>query len=156
MQLTLTADYAARVMIHLASLPVGERASRDILAEASQTPTHFLSKILQSLARSGLIVSRRGASGGFALARPADQLTLLDVLEAIEGPLALNRCLEKSTPCSRSTWCGAHLVWARAQAALIEVLRSATLTELARQSHPLPPLEVCVLTSGTAGSVPWN
>lgn len=156
MQLTLTADYAARVMIHLASRPFGDRVSRDILAEAGQVPAHFLSKILQALARSGLIVSRRGAAGGFALARPADQMTLLDVLEAIEGPLALNRCLEPSTPCSRAGWCGAHMMWARAQTALADVLRSATLIELARQSHISPPLEVCVLAGGTPRSVPWN
>lgn len=156
MQLTLTADYAARVMIHLASLPFGERVSRDILAAAGEIPAHFLGKILQALARSGLIVSRRGAAGGFALARPADQMTLLDVLEAIEGPLALNRCLQKATPCSRAGWCGAHLVWARAQAALAEVLRSATLMDLARQSGITSPLEVCVLSSGVAGSAPWS
>lgn len=95
MQLTRAADYAVRVMVHLAGLPIGTRTTRDELAAHGDVPEHFLSKILQSLARSGLIAAHRGMMGGYELARPAESVTLLDVVEAMEGPLVLKR------PCDR-------------------------------------------------------
>ena len=70
MQLTRAADYAVRVMIHLAKLPDGTRVNRDGLAEAADVPTHFLSKVLQILVRARLIAAHRGTSGGFSLAIP--------------------------------------------------------------------------------------
>jgi len=134
MQLTRAADYAVRVMIHLAGLPSGSRASRENLAQMGQIPIHFLGKILQSLTRAGLIASHRGATGGFSLLRRADELTLLDVIEAIEGPLWLNQCVDPSQPCARQGWCEAHRLWVEAQEAMVKVLRSACLTDLARDS----------------------
>jgi cytochrome b6-f complex iron-sulfur subunit len=72
MQLTRAADYAVRVMIHLATLPAGTRISRDSLAAATEVPTHFLSKVLQQLSRARLIAVQRGTSGGFSLAVSAE------------------------------------------------------------------------------------
>lgn len=156
MQLTLTSDYAARVLIYLATLPPGARRNRDELAEAGQVPVHFLGKILQALARAGLIVSQRGMAGGFSLARPAEQLTLLDVVEAVEGPLALNRCLSAATPCSRQAWCAAHALWARAQRALADVLRSSSILELARQTRAGNSRELCALQSAQTEACRWS
>src|SRR5690242_15375904 len=93
MQLTRAADYASRVMVHLATLPAGTRASLPALAEATDVPEQFLSKVLQMLGRGGLIQSQRGATGGFELTADPERVTLLDVIEAIEGPIKLNLCL---------------------------------------------------------------
>src|ERR1039457_4791992 len=90
MQLTRAADYAVRVMIHLAGLPPDTRASRAELAVAAECPEQFLSKVLQSLTRARLVVSHRGNTGGFELPNIHRAATLLEVVEAIEGPIRLN------------------------------------------------------------------
>jgi len=134
MQLTRAADYAVRVMIHLAGLPPGTRASRSQLAEAAECPEQFLSKVLQTLSRAGLMVSHRGNTGGFELPEKHRSVTLLQIVESVEGPIRLNACLDEDQSCPRSGWCAGHLVWAEAQRAMLEVLRSATVRELAQRS----------------------
>jgi Rrf2 family protein len=133
MQLTRAADYAVRVMIHLAALPPGTRVSRSELSTAAECPEQFLCKVLQSLARAGLIVSHRGNTGGFELQESHRSASLLQVVEAIEGPLHLNVCLNHSQGCSRQGWCPAHTVWGEAQNALSKVLGAATIGDLARR-----------------------
>lgn len=93
MQVTRTADYGVRAMMHLAALGGGTRASAAAVAAAADVPPSLMSKILQRLASTQLVVSHRGKEGGFELARPAAQISLLDVLVALEGPLCLNVCL---------------------------------------------------------------
>ncbi len=134
MQLTRAADYALRVMIHLAAQPAGSRASRETLAEATQVPPQFMGKVLQALTRAELIKSHRGSLGGFELGRPSNQLNVLQVIEAIEGPICLNVCLTGGEGCGRSWWCSGHTVWQEAQAALVGVLRDATLDRLAAEA----------------------
>jgi Rrf2 family protein len=134
MQLTRAADYAVRVMIHLAGLPSGKRTSRDELAAAADCPEQFLSKVLQSLTRAGLVVSHRGNTGGFELPETRREATLLEVIEAIEGPMRLNLCLTSEHACTRQSWCPAHGVWEQAQSAMVAVLRNSTIGGLARQS----------------------
>jgi len=135
MQLTRAADYAVRVMIHLAGLPPETRASRTELAEAAECPDQFLSKVLQTLTRAGLIVSHRGNTGGFELPARQRNASVLEIVEAIEGPIRLNLCMVSEAACERSTWCPAHAVWAEAQAAMTTVLRQATISRLAAQLH---------------------
>jgi len=133
MQLTRAADYAVRVMVHLAGLPPGTRASRSELAAAAGCPEQFLSKVLQSLARARLIVSHRGNTGGFELPALGTTASVLTVVEAIEGPLRLNVCLTGDQGCERQGWCPAHPVWAEAQQAMVAVLEKASITGLAQQ-----------------------
>lgn len=149
MQLTRAADYAIRVMIHLAGLPPESRASRAELAVAAECPEQFLSKVLQNLTRAGLVLSHRGNTGGFELPNNHRTATLLDVVEAIEGPLRLNICLNSDRCCSRQEWCPAHDVWVNAQAAVAEVLRSATIGNLAQQAAVRKP-------NGQLGAPKWN
>jgi Rrf2 family protein len=132
MQLTRAADYAVRVMIHLAGMPAGSRVSRDELAQAAECPEQFLSKVLQGLTRAGLIVSHRGNTGGFELPASQRSASILSVVEAIEGPLHLNICLASEQACSRQGWCPAHTVWAEAQTAMANVLKAASISDLAR------------------------
>jgi Rrf2 family protein len=134
MQLTRAADYAVRVMIHLAGLPPGARVSRSELSVAAECPEQFLCKVLQNLTRAGLVISHRGNTGGFELEESHRSASVLEVVEAVEGPIRLNLCLTSDHACNRQGWCPAHGVWAEAQAALLQVLRGATISFLAQQA----------------------
>ena len=134
MQLTRAADYAVRVMVHLATLAPCERALLPALARATDTPESFLSKVLQALAHSRLIASHRGQSGGFEILPRGREASMRDVIEAIDGPIRLNVCLLSSRSCGRSSWCPAHPVWERAQNAMLDVLSKATIADLAAQA----------------------
>ncbi len=134
MQLTRAADYAVRVMIHLAGMPPGARASRSNLADAAECPEQFLSKVLQNLTRAGLVISHRGNTGGFELPELHRQASLLQVVEAIEGPLRLNVCLAGNAACSRQAWCPAHPVWAKAQQAMADVLANSNIAALSQKA----------------------
>jgi Rrf2 family protein len=138
MQLTRAADYAVRVMIHLAGLPPGTRASRAELAEAAECPEQFLSKVLQSLTRTGLVISHRGNTGGFELPEANSRASILEIVEAVEGPMRLNVCLSSDHSCARQSWCPAHMVWARAQEAMTNVLQNTSIAELAHQVSIAP------------------
>lgn len=133
MQLTRAADYAVRVMIHLARLEPGSRASRGELAIAADCPEQFLAKVLQSLTHAGLVVSHRGNTGGFELPVVRRDATLLDIVEALEGPIRLNTCLGPEE-CSRKDGCPAYPIWHDAQEALVAVLRRKTIGEMAQST----------------------
>ena len=133
MQLTRAADYAVRVMVHLAGLKPGVRASRAELAEAAGCPEQFLAKVMQILARAQLVISHRGNTGGFELPEAQRRASMLDVIEAVEGPIHLNLCIDSACGCERKSWCPAHRVWVEAQVAMTGVLRNARLDDLARQ-----------------------
>ncbi len=138
MHLTQAADYGVRAMIHLASLEPGSRMSSRGLAGAVGSPEPFLTKVMQSLAAAHLVSSRRGNTGGFALAKSPEQISVLDVVEAIEGPVVLNNCTESNQPadqrCFRISWCAAHIVWTQAQIGLRRTLGAALLSDLAADS----------------------
>lgn len=142
MQLTRAADYAVRVMVHLASLPTHERVLLPALAVATGAPESFLSKVLQALSRAELIVSRRGQSGGFEILPNGRQASMLEVIEAIDGPLSLNICLISDRSCAREAWCPAHPVWVEAQRAMLGVLSSAMIAHLA-EKRPASQARIC-------------
>jgi Rrf2 family protein len=134
MQLTRAADYAVRVMVHLATLPPEQRAFLPDLAEATAAPESFLSKVMQALAHADLVSSKRGKLGGFAILPRGREATMREVIEAIDGPIRLNACLNGGKDCERKTWCPAHPVWARAQRAMIDVLMSVTVQVMASRA----------------------
>jgi Rrf2 family protein len=131
MQLTRGADYGVRVMVHLAALPWHRRVSLQALAESTGAPESFLSKVLQSLARAELINSRRGQLGGFEISARGRESSMREVIEAIDGPMSLNVCLTEKGRCPRQTWCPAHPVWVKAQGAVLDVLNTARIADLA-------------------------
>jgi len=135
MQITRATDYAVRVMIHLAGLPPGSTVRQSQLSKATDVSGHFLSKVLQQLVRGRLIRSQRGSGGGYALAVSASGVSLLDVVQAMEGPVHLNQCLEEGPSCDRKSWCPAHKVWIEAQAAVENVLSRASVANLAAQAQ---------------------
>jgi Rrf2 family protein len=137
MQLTRAADYAVRVMIHLAQAPEGGRLSLPELSEAADAPESFLSKVLQSLAHAGLVSSRRGQAGGFQITPRGRNAAMLDVIQAIDGPIFLNVCLVSGRSCHRKAHCTAHPVWVRAQKAMVDVLSSVTVRKMAADSSTM-------------------
>jgi len=136
MQLTRAADYAVRVMIYLAGPATEGRVSLPALAEATEAPESFLSKVLQTLSHAGLISSRRGQSGGFQISERGCKATMLEVIEAVDGPICLNVCLVSGRSCDRKGQCPAHPVWARAQMAMLDVLADAKVADLAAEVRP--------------------
>jgi len=137
LKLTQGADYAIRAMIHIASLPDGRPAMRRDIARVQKIPADFVAKILQSLVRAGLLRSSRGTGGGFSLARERERIALLEVVEAIEGPLALVACAGQEGDCDHSSFCPADAVWREVQDGIRDVLRRATLETLvnSRMGH---------------------
>jgi Rrf2 family protein len=153
MQITRATDYAVRALTHLAMLPPSTRLTAGELAGGDPAPAARVAKILQRLVAARLLVSRRGFDGGFALARAPRDVSVLDIVVALEGPLCVNQCLDGGTRDTEPQSCRARNVWARAQAALAAELASATLEQLALPSKcgsrpcgagPLPGCEARV------------
>ncbi len=132
MQLNQATDYAFRAVLHLASLPAGAVVSARELAEAQAIPPRFVLKIMHALTRAGLVESRRGPAGGFGLARPAAEISLLDVIEALEGPVAIHRCLAEREACNKhcTSECPVHAALRGLQDGLVAGLRRATFASL--------------------------
>ena len=130
MRLTRGADYGARGIMHLATRAPDAIVLVKDIAAAEGLPESYLSKIFQELAKDGLVRSHRGARGGFSLARPADEITLRQIIEAVEGPIALNRCLTEGEECERSETCPMRNVLRVAQSRVLDVLEQTTLQDL--------------------------
>jgi Rrf2 family protein len=134
MQLTRQADYAVRAVLHLATLgPGGKAATAHIAAEQNIPPT-FLAKIISQLASAGVVRAARGAHGGVALARSAEAISLLDIVEAIDGPLQLNECISNPASCPQATTCAVRPVWCEVQADLAARLRQTNFGQLAERA----------------------
>ena len=136
MQITRSTDYGIRVLTRLATAPPATRLTAGELASQSRASEALVAKILQRLVAARLLVSRRGFDGGFELARHPRDITVLDIVTALEGPLCLNACLPGGAGCEDSESCAARDVWARAQTALKGVLAGETLERLAEGRRP--------------------
>ncbi|HEX9779529.1 MAG TPA: Rrf2 family transcriptional regulator [Geopsychrobacteraceae bacterium] len=135
MVITRATEYAIRTIIYLAKHPKGEIVlKKDICRTQDVTPA-FLTKILQPLIKAGIVSSQRGVGGGFLLNKGAEAITLLDILEAEEGPLSLNHCLTEKGLCQREVLCSAHRVWSEAQQSMVDVLQRHNVAELIRQEQ---------------------
>lgn len=129
MQLTRQGEYAIRTVYALAAREGQVMTQREI-ARLQDIPEAFLAKIAQALSRAGIVVNMRGAQGGMALARPAREITLRDVVEAVEGPVTLNECLKAPGSCARQQTCSVHPVWVRAQRAMLRELERVSFAQL--------------------------
>jgi len=138
MQLTRSGDYGIRGMIYLAmNLDNGGIAQIKDVSKNQKIPKNLLNKIFQSLVKAGLIKSHRGSKGGFSLARPANEITLREIVERIEGPIYLNKCLIRRGECAQQDICPAHEVWKEAQKKMLEILEKTTLQDLAQRAQRL-------------------
>jgi Rrf2 family protein len=135
LQFNQATDYAFRTMLHMAGLPPGTVVNTQELAEQQSIPPRFLLKVMRSLRHAGLIRSHRGVEGGFSLARPAGEVSLLDIVEAMEGRLGIHRCLAEREACNKhcTDECPVHATLARLQAELLAGLRQANLASLAAE-----------------------
>jgi Rrf2 family protein len=112
MQLSRKADYALRAVKHLSSLPKGKLGSINSIAAAEAIPREFLAKILKDLTRGGILVSFQGVTGGYRLNHAPRDISFLDVIETIEGPVHINLCTEgDSCPCDQATDCAMRDFW---------------------------------------------
>ena len=135
MELTRKGEYAIRGVVYLAKLKPGEVALISEIAENTGVPQTFLAKILQSFAKIGIVNSFRGTGGGFVLGRPASQITLREVVEAVEGPIMPNRCLIEDAGCEFSNACLVHPVWREVQSKVVDVLNGVTIESLAKDKY---------------------
>lgn len=143
-QISRKVEYGARAMVYLASLPEGMTTSFREIARKMDIPQEFLAKILKTLVKEKLVKSTRGARGGYSLARPGSHISLLEVIEAVEGKVGVNLCTDRDIRgCQFSgASCTMHGVWQLGQERMLEVYRNARLDRLAMRSltHKSPVL----------------
>lgn len=130
MVITREADYAVRLSVTLAARPQGTVVSARILATECDVPYELARTILGHLADAGILLSQRGRRGGFALARPPQQVRLGEVLTAAGEPLALNVCVAEPSMCQRSGTCPVHPIWTSASEVLRNFLSDQTLAQI--------------------------
>ena len=128
MQITRQADYALRAVIFLSRLEENEIVATSLIAEDQKIPPSFLAKIISQLSLAGLINTSRGARGGVSLAKKTNEISVLDVVEAIDGPIFLNECTKSSSSCPFLDSCPLLEIWREARADLIDKLSSTTFT----------------------------
>jgi len=131
MELTRKGEYAIRGIVYLATQPADQICLLSDIAGAVDVPQTFLAKIFQQFSKIGLVRSYRGTGGGFVLGRPPEKITLLEVVEAVEGPIVPNRCVAGEGECSRTTTCNVHPVWVNVQGQVRDILVKTTLKDLA-------------------------
>jgi Rrf2 family protein len=129
-ELTRRADYAVRAVVALAAAPPGDRLSVRRIAADRDIPARFLPQVMADLVAAGLVEGRAGRTGGYRLARPAAAITMLDVVEAVEGDSRRRTCVLRSGPCGIDRTCVVHPVFAAAQDAMIRSLGDATIGSL--------------------------
>jgi Rrf2 family iron-sulfur cluster assembly transcriptional regulator len=137
LQISRRADYAVRIMLELGLHDSEQPLSAVELTEYAEVSKAFLHKIVGDLVKAGLLVTYKGPAGGIVLARPPAEISMLDVLAAVDGPVCLNTCLLRPSECPRDVLCPAHLFWGRLQSIMIGELKKATLDKLVVQARAL-------------------
>jgi len=132
---TGSAKYAIRAMVRLAiEEGTGQPVSAAKVAEAEQVPPYYLAKVLQDLSRAGLLNSARGRGGGFCLSRPADEITLMEVVSAVEDPYRLEReCVLGIETCGDEAPCPMHETWKAFRDSALEAMRTLTLALMVKE-----------------------
>ena len=131
MQITRQADYAIRAVLYISKLGENQRAATSQIAKEQRIPPSFLAKIISQLSIAGLLQTSRGARGGVMLARSPEEITLLDVVESIDGPIALNECVHDDGACSFGDDCPLRPIWCDAQEDLVNRLKSTNFAQFA-------------------------
>lgn len=132
-------DYAIRILLHLSLQPPGTCITAQSVARERLIPAGLARTLITRLTRAGFLTSRRGRGGGFYLARAPEEIRLLEVVEAMEGPLALNRCTVEPQECPLMPRCPVHEAWVEARQRLRAYLGDITLRDLARRAAELNP-----------------
>lgn len=141
MQLSKGFDYAVRSLVFLALLPEGKTVELKAISESQGVPVSYLAKVMRSLVRGRLVASTLGRDGGYALRKPPEAITLLQVYEAIEGQMRLVECLEGDGGCAFIQGCTQASVWRKLTATVEGFFRDTTLKDLLPQpfeNNPIP------------------
>lgn len=149
--ITRRGEYGVTAILYLARKPAHDLTQIHEIAEHCGLPEPFLAQILRLLVRAGIVSSKKGVRGGFALGRTPDHISFLEVLEALEGPVAVNRCQSPVENCGQQGCCSMEPIWRRAQDALVNVLRDAKLSE-AMQPGKFPFVAAGALHNGDASA----
>lgn len=126
MQITRQADYALRAMYYLSKMDPNQRAATSHIAQEQRIPPSFLAKIISQLSIAGLIHTSRGARGGVSLARSPEDISILEVVEAIDGPIMLNECTSSPEACPFGEECPIRPLWCNTQDELVARLKVTT------------------------------
>ena len=129
MQITRQADYALRTIVYLSRLEPDDKAPTSLIAEKQQIPSSFLAKIISQLSVAGLIHTSRGAHGGVSLAKTPEEISVLEVIEAIDGPVMLNECTTNPGICPFTGDCPMRLIWCDTRQDLLAKLNSITFEQ---------------------------
>lgn len=134
MKITRACDYTIRALICMAKHPTGTAFMRSDLAKECNVPDSFLGKILQSLAKSDILISERGKKGGFKLGKEPKNISMFDVMTTVDGPLYINNCIDEKEGCCFLENCSAHEMWLDVQTALENKLKEYTLADIAKKN----------------------
>lgn len=129
MQFTKAEEYGIFGVLYLAEQPAGKVTPLSEISEAQSVPEKFLAKIFQSLSKSGLIRSHRGVKGGFSLGKPASEIAIREIVENIQGPYFLAKCLHNEDICNVAN-CPIKLLLEKAQSAIVEVFSNHSIADL--------------------------
>lgn len=136
MRISAKADYAVRAAVELAAAPPGRPLKAEAIARRQAVPREFLENILRDLRRAGVVATQRGAEGGSMLARPAADITIAEVLRAVEGPLAAVRGVRPESLAYEGAAASLVDVWIAVRASLRSVLDVVTLADVAAGELP--------------------
>ncbi|MBI4428900.1 MAG: Rrf2 family transcriptional regulator [Ignavibacteriales bacterium] len=129
-------EYALQASLFLAQQPKDEYLLLRDISESLNIPHHFLSKVLQTLSRSGVVVSLKGANGGFSLARSPKEIKLIEIVRAIDGDKFLDDCILGFPGCGDKNPCPVHAQWKRAKEIVLNILNEKTLAVLGKELDP--------------------
>jgi Rrf2 family protein len=134
MRLELSSEgrYALRALVYLAE--IGEQASADRISAEADVPRRLLARILARLSHAGLVESEQGRRGGSRLARPPQEITLLDAVDAAEGPFGVTRCIMQNRACGSGPPCAMHNAWEEGQQAILGYLETQTLDDFVQET----------------------
>ena len=130
MLFTKKVDYSIRAIVYLSTKDNNKPIYLREISEAKGISRQFLAKIFPDLMRQGLVKSFRGIQGGFMLAKPPSEITLSDIIQAVRGPIAISKCLQKEQQCDLDKTCKIQDIWKKAQENLMEVLDRTTIADL--------------------------
>lgn len=130
-------DYGTLVLSQLAANGAAP-SSAGAVASTTRIALPTVSKLLKALTRSGLVVSTRGVHGGYALARAPEEITAAEIIDALEGPVAITECSADGGACDLEAWCRVGVAWQRINLSIREALEHVTLADLQRKRQPMP------------------
>lgn len=138
LRLSKMTDYGTVVLAHMAIRPDAVHTAADVAA-ATHVAAPTVSKLLKLLTRGGILLSQRGANGGYSLARPPAEISAVNIIDAIEGDFSITECSSDHSQCDLEANCGVGLAWQRVNRAIRDALEHVTLTELAAPARFYPP-----------------